>query len=176
MIEQGIKNGIGMFVFDAKSNYNKHIPYYAEKYGRIQRTQVFRLGGREAEPDLQPGLQGEAGRGIQRPDEIHLLRACEPGILSGPGRRRLEQPDQPSFQGVQARHPDGLSKPHFQRDPVLQDHRVFKQTSTRTRFREGTSWKSGLRCPRRTGSLTFRGSPANYPGSPTGNGHPSSTP
>ena len=29
LIEQGIKNGLGMFVFDAKSNYNKHIPYYA---------------------------------------------------------------------------------------------------------------------------------------------------
>lgn len=43
MIEQGIKNGLGMFVFDAKSNYNKHIPYFAAKYRRLNDLKYFDL-------------------------------------------------------------------------------------------------------------------------------------
>ncbi len=63
MIEQGIKNGIGMFVFDAKSNYNKHIPYYAEKYGRIHELKYFDLADVKRSQTYNPDYK-------EKPDEV----------------------------------------------------------------------------------------------------------
>ena len=119
LIEQAIRNGIGMFVFDAKSNYNKHIPYYAHKYGRLHDLKYFDLADVKRSQTYNPDFK-------DKPDEVfnglmksHFLRAGDPGILPGPSQRRFEQPNQPSFHGVQARHPDGLPEPHFQRNQVL---------------------------------------------------------
>ena len=63
MIEQGIKNGIGMFVFDAKSNYNKHIPYFASKYGRLNDLKYFDLADVRRSQTYNPDFK-------DRPDEV----------------------------------------------------------------------------------------------------------
>ncbi len=63
LIEQGIRNGIGMFVFDAKSNYNKHIPYYAEKYGRLQDLKYFDLADIKRSQTYNPDYK-------DKPDEV----------------------------------------------------------------------------------------------------------
>src|SRR5665213_2132591 len=63
MIEQGIKNGIGMFVFDAKSNYNKTIPFYAEKYGRLNELKYFDLADVKRSQTYNPDYK-------DKPDEV----------------------------------------------------------------------------------------------------------
>ena len=63
MIEQGIKNGIGMFVFDAKSNYNKHIPYFASKYGRLNDLKYFDLADVKRSQTYNPDFK-------DKPDEV----------------------------------------------------------------------------------------------------------
>lgn len=63
LIEQGIRNGIGMFVFDAKSNYNKHIPYYAEKYGRLHELKYFDLADIKRSQTYNPDYK-------DKPDEV----------------------------------------------------------------------------------------------------------
>ena len=63
MIEQGIKNGIGMFVFDAKSNYNKHIPYFASKYGRLNDLKYFDFADVRRSQTYNPDFK-------DRPDEV----------------------------------------------------------------------------------------------------------
>lgn len=63
MIEQGIKGEIGMFVFDAKSNYNKHIPYYAEKYGRLHDLKYFDLADVKRSQTYNPDYK-------DKPDEV----------------------------------------------------------------------------------------------------------
>ncbi len=63
LIEQGIKNGLGMFVFDAKSNYNKTIPYYAEKYGRINDFKYFDLADVKRSQTYNPDFK-------DKPDEV----------------------------------------------------------------------------------------------------------
>lgn len=63
LIEQGIRNGIGMFVFDAKSNYNKHIPFYAEKYGRIGDLKYFDLADVKRSQTYNPDYK-------DKPDEV----------------------------------------------------------------------------------------------------------
>lgn len=63
MIEQGIRDGIGMFVFDAKSNYNKHIPYYAEKYGRLHDLKYFDLADVKRSQTYNPDYK-------DKPDEV----------------------------------------------------------------------------------------------------------
>ena len=63
MIEQGIKNGIGMFVFDAKSNYNKQIPFYAEKYGRLNDLKYFDLADVKRSQTYNPDYK-------DKPDEV----------------------------------------------------------------------------------------------------------
>ncbi|HJT25168.1 MAG TPA: DUF87 domain-containing protein, partial [bacterium] len=63
LIEQGIKNGLGMFVFDAKSNYNKHIPYYASKYGRLKDFKYFDLADIKRSQTYNPDFK-------DKPDEV----------------------------------------------------------------------------------------------------------
>lgn len=63
MIEQGIKNGIGMFVFDAKSNYNKTIPYYASKHGRLNDLKYFDLADVKRSQTYNPDFK-------DKPDEV----------------------------------------------------------------------------------------------------------
>ncbi len=63
LIEQGIRNGLGMFVFDAKSNYNKHIPYYAEKYGRLNELKYFDLADVKRSQTYNPDFK-------DKPDEV----------------------------------------------------------------------------------------------------------
>ncbi len=63
MIEQGIRNGLGMFVFDAKSNYNKHIPYYAQKYGRLHDLKYFDLADVKRSQTYNPDFK-------DKPDEV----------------------------------------------------------------------------------------------------------
>ncbi len=63
MIEQGIRNGLGMFVFDAKSNYNKHIPYYAEKYKRLHDLKYFDLADIKRSQTYNPDFK-------DKPDEV----------------------------------------------------------------------------------------------------------
>ncbi len=63
LIEQGIRNGLGMFVFDAKSNYNKTIPYYAEKYGRINDFKYFDLADVKRSQTYNPDFK-------DKPDEV----------------------------------------------------------------------------------------------------------
>lgn len=63
MIEQGIKHGIGMFVFDAKSNYNKHIPYFASKHGRIHDLKYFDLADVKRSQTYNPDFK-------DKPDEV----------------------------------------------------------------------------------------------------------
>jgi hypothetical protein len=63
MIEQGIRNGIGMFVFDAKSNYNKTIPYYASKHGRLTDLKYFDLADVKRSQTYNPDFK-------DKPDEV----------------------------------------------------------------------------------------------------------
>ncbi len=63
LIEQGIRNGLGMFVFDAKSNYNKHIPYYAQKYGRLHDLKYFDLADIKRSQTYNPDFK-------DKPDEV----------------------------------------------------------------------------------------------------------
>ncbi len=63
LIEQGIRNGLGMFVFDAKSNYNKHIPYYAEKYKRLHDLKYFDLADIKRSQTYNPDFK-------DKPDEV----------------------------------------------------------------------------------------------------------
>jgi type IV secretory pathway TraG/TraD family ATPase VirD4 len=63
MIQQGIKNGLGMFVFDAKSNYNKQIPYYASKYGRLHDLKYFDLAEVKRSQTYNPDYK-------DKPDEV----------------------------------------------------------------------------------------------------------
>jgi len=63
MIEQGIKYGIGMFVFDAKSNYNKTIPYYASKHGRLTDLKYFDLADVKRSQTYNPDFK-------DKPDEV----------------------------------------------------------------------------------------------------------
>ena len=63
LIEQAIRNGLGMFVFDAKSNYNKHIPYYAHKYGRLHDLKYFDLADIKRSQTYNPDFK-------DKPDEV----------------------------------------------------------------------------------------------------------
>ncbi len=63
LIEQGIRNGLGMFVFDAKSNYNKTIPYYASKYGRLKDLKYFDLADIKRSQTYNPDFK-------DKPDEV----------------------------------------------------------------------------------------------------------
>lgn len=54
MIEQGIKNGIGMLVFDEKSNYNKTIPCYASKHSRLHELKYFDLANAKRSQTYNP--------------------------------------------------------------------------------------------------------------------------
>ena len=63
MIEQGIKQGVGMFVFDAKSNYNKTIPYYASKHGRLNDFKYFDLADVKRSQTYNPDFK-------DKPDEV----------------------------------------------------------------------------------------------------------
>ena len=60
LIEQGIKNGLGMFVFDAKSNYNKTIPYYAEKHKRLGDLKYFDLADIKRSQTYNPDFKEKA--------------------------------------------------------------------------------------------------------------------
>lgn len=62
-IEQVIANGLGIFVFDAKSNYNKHIPYYCEKHGRLQDLRYFDLADVKRSQTYNPDFK-------DKPDEV----------------------------------------------------------------------------------------------------------
>lgn len=62
-MQQVIKNGLGMFVFDAKSNYNKNIPYYASKYGRLQDLKYFNLADVQRSQTYNPDYK-------EKPDEV----------------------------------------------------------------------------------------------------------
>ena len=63
LIEQGIRNGLGMFIFDAKSNYNKTIPYYASKYGRLKDLMYFDLADIKRSQTYNPDYK-------DKPDEV----------------------------------------------------------------------------------------------------------
>ena len=63
LIEQGIRNGLGMFVFDAKSNYNKTIPYYASKHGRLKDFKYFDLADVKRSQTYNPDFKN-------KPDEV----------------------------------------------------------------------------------------------------------
>ncbi len=63
LIEQGIKNGLGMFVFDAKSNYNKTIPYYASKHRRLKDFKYFDLADIKRSQTYNPDFK-------DKPDEV----------------------------------------------------------------------------------------------------------
>ncbi len=63
LMEQAIKNGLGMFVFDAKSNYNRHIPYYTSKYGRIRDFKYFDLADVKRSQTYNPDFK-------DKPDEV----------------------------------------------------------------------------------------------------------
>jgi type IV secretory pathway TraG/TraD family ATPase VirD4 len=63
LIEQGIRNGLGMFVFDAKSNYNKTIPYYASKHGRLRDFKYFDLADVKRSQTYNPDFK-------DKPDEV----------------------------------------------------------------------------------------------------------
>ena len=77
MIQQGIQSGLGMFVFDAKSNYNKHIPYYASKYGRIHDLKYFDLADIKRSQTYNPDFK-------DRPDEV--FNGLMKSIFYGPVR------------------------------------------------------------------------------------------
>ncbi len=63
LIEQGIRNGLGMFVFDAKSNYNKTIPYYASKHKRLNDFKYFDLADIKRSQTYNPDFK-------DKPDEV----------------------------------------------------------------------------------------------------------
>jgi hypothetical protein len=63
LIEQGIKSGLGMFIFDAKSNYNKTIPYYAYIHGRIKDFKYFDLADVKRSQTYNPDFK-------DKPDEV----------------------------------------------------------------------------------------------------------
>ena len=60
LIEQAIRNGLGMFVFDAKSNFNKHIPYYAHKYRRLHDLKYFDLADIKRSQTYNPDFKDKA--------------------------------------------------------------------------------------------------------------------
>ncbi len=62
-MEQVIAHGLGLFVFDAKSNYNKQIPYYASKYGRLKDFKYFDLADVKRSQTYNPDFK-------DKPDEV----------------------------------------------------------------------------------------------------------
>lgn len=60
IIEQAVQNGLGMFVFDAKSNFNKQLPYFATKYGRLADLKYFDLANLARSQSYNPDYKEKA--------------------------------------------------------------------------------------------------------------------
>jgi type IV secretory pathway TraG/TraD family ATPase VirD4 len=60
IIEQSVRYGLGMFVFDAKSNFNKQLPYFASKYGRLGDLKYLDLADIKRSQSYNPDYKEKA--------------------------------------------------------------------------------------------------------------------